>query len=237
MLLLLFYAASAFTALTVVHRLGGPLPTMIEPYAGALAVDGGERQDPFSLGSRLDGPGATDILGGRLLWPIGESWSAGIDYGYARFDMREATAGCDEGVELQCFVATTAMDMHTVFAQVRRTWSTGIVDVHATGGTGALVLKGDEADSRTQTTAGRVVSLSDVAPADFEPERELAFLLGAGVSRPLHPRVAITAEARDLIHLCRNDPDEYKERSSWFLCEDRTTLHHWQLTTGLRVRF
>ena len=151
--------------------------------------------------------------------------------------MRETSAGCNEAIELQCFVATTAMDMHTVLAQVRRSWSTGIVDVHATGGTGALVLKGDEADSRTLTTAGRGVSLSDIAPPDFDPERELAFLLGTGVSRSLHPRVAITAEARDVIHLCRNDPDDYKERSSWFLCESPATLHHWQLTTGLRVRF
>jgi hypothetical protein len=236
MLLFLFYAASALGALTLVHRFGGPLPRMIEPYAGAMAVDAAGRQDA-SAETRLDGPGGTDILGGRVLWPIGASWSAGIDYGYARFDMREVFAGCEETDERQCFVATTAMDMHTAFAHVRRTWSAGPVDLHAVGGAGILVLKGDEADTRTLPAAGRRPSLSDVSPPDFDPESEAVFLWGAGLSRPLHPRLAITAEARDLVHRCRTDPDEYKQESSWYLCERSQILHHWQLTTGLRVRF
>jgi hypothetical protein len=237
MLLVLFYAASAFGTLTIAHRLGAPLPTIVEPYAGMLVVDGGERTDPLSIGSRIEGPGASDLMGARALWPIGETWTVGIEYGYARFDMREFSTGCEEGVQAQCSLGITATDMHGVLAQVRRTWPTRIVDLHVTGGTGILLLKADEADSQTLFSGSRHPSLSDIAPPDFEVEREAAFLLGAGVSRPLHSRVAITAEARDLIHPCRNDPDEYKERSSWFLCERPTTLHHWQLTTGLRIRF
>jgi hypothetical protein len=224
----LFAIASAVTALAVLSRVSGTDEWAIEPYAGVLLVD--DWEPAVETSERFDAESAAPLVGVRVLVPVSDRWESGAEVGATSFDVT-----MDFPDEPGDFVLKSDVTAHAFLGIVRRSWPFDRTALTATAGVGALRMDADE------VVSGR--SSGDLAPADVAPpdpavEHEPILTLGVGARRGLYERIAVTAEARDLLHRCEGVSEgTFPQEASDVFCGRDAWLHHLQLTASLRVEF
>ena len=217
----LFAILSFVTALAAADRLSDR-GIVLEPSAGLIRFQQVERAPEAE---RFDDHGARPVLGLRGWAPIGDAWDLGFGIDRSAFDATR---------RLESATRDTRVEMEVLWwgVEVRRWWTAGRSGLSGTLGAGAIVL--DAGEFRVDPAPPGALVPADVAPPDPRREIDAALSAAIGVRRDLTDRMQITAEAGDVLHVCRGTPDRFTDASHLF-CDRDALLHHLRIKAGLQV--